>query len=117
MLNIATARGGWFHQFGGLSAPINVWANAYYRPGTVTCGFDMWIQERSYDEERDVFELTVSNYGERSGSILAVTRGMHAGKAEAFLNGAVLPVSQRTDGAVEISIPAGVRNGSIVLRG
>lgn len=29
---IKTQRGGWFHNFGGLSAPICVWANAYYNP-------------------------------------------------------------------------------------
>ena len=37
---IQTRRGGWFHNFGGLSAPINVWADCYYRPGTFTCGLD-----------------------------------------------------------------------------
>lgn len=39
---ISTRRGGWFHNFGGLSAPISIWANAYYKPGTVTTGFDVW---------------------------------------------------------------------------
>lgn len=74
MLNIATARGGWFHQFGGLSAPVNIWANAYYKPGTVNCGFDLWIHEQSYDGEKNGFVLSVTNYGDREGLLLAVLR-------------------------------------------
>ncbi|MDE7046278.1 MAG: hypothetical protein K2O97_15000, partial [Acetatifactor sp.] len=95
MLNIATGRGGWFHQFGGLSSPINIWANAYYKPGTLSCGFDLWIGSRSYDEKEDSFALTVTNYGEREAVLLAVTR---------------------TRGAVEVRIPDGVREETITVK-
>lgn len=73
MLNIATARGGWFHQFGGLSSPVNIWANAYYRRGTVSCGFDLWIGEQSYEEDTDTFRLTVTNHSDRAVGLLLVT--------------------------------------------
>ena len=117
MLNIPTSRGGWFHQFGGLSAPVNIWADAYYKPGTVTCGFDMWIESQVYRESDDTFELKVTNYGNRDGSMIAVTGAAHAGKAQCSLDGVPIPVVSRTDGAVEIRIPAGTRNGSIILKG
>lgn len=117
MLNIATARGGWFHHFGGLSAPVNIWANAYYKAGTVTAGFDLWIGEQSYDKEEDCFYIKVTNYSDREVSLLAVTRGRHEKKGEAFLNGCPIPVTYRTDGAVEMKIPGGIKDGSIILRG
>lgn len=116
MLNIATGRGGWFHQFGGLSAPINIWAAAYYKPGVVTCGFDLWIREQFYDEENDSFNLTVTNYAAREGCILMVTKGIHAGKAKAYLNGVLIPVAYRTKGAVELMIPAGTKEGSVIFK-
>ena len=34
---------GW-HQFGGLSAPVAQWFAAYYVPGTLTTGFDVFVQ-------------------------------------------------------------------------
>ena len=117
MLNIATGRGGWFHQFGGLSAPLNIWADAYYKPGTVTCGFDLWIQEQSYDETEDMVMVTVTSYSKRDGSLLAVTKGSHKGSPKAWLNGKEIVVSNRTDGALEVMIPAGTTNGSIILKG
>lgn len=131
MLNIATARGGWFHQFGGLSSPINIWADAYYKPGTVTCGFDLWIQEQVYDKENDVFELTVTNYGEREEILLAVTRGggeevfretadfgtKGCSEAKAYLDGMRIPACYRTKGAVEVTIPAGVKAGKVTVKG
>jgi len=114
MLNIATARGGWFHQFGGLSSPINIWADAYYKPGTVTCGFDLWIHRQSYDRDADAFELRVTNYGQREGILLAVTRG---GSPKAYLEGVPVPAAYRTWGAVEVTIPAGTRAGRVTVKG
>lgn len=117
MLNIATGRGGWFHHFGGLSAPVTIWANAYYKPGTVTAGFNLWISEQFYDEAKDCFHIKVTNYGDRESGLVAVTSGTGGKKGEAFLNGVPIPVTYRTDGAVELSIPAGIKDGSIILRG
>lgn len=116
MLNIATGRGGWFHHFGGLSAPVNIWANAYYRPGTVTVGFDMWIASQSYDEADDTLNVTVTNHGTRPGLLLAVL-GAASGKVRAWLDGAEIQVTSRTDGAVELVIPAGAKNSHIVISG
>lgn len=117
MLNIATGRGGWFHHFGGLSAPVNIWADAYYKPGTVTCGFDMWIERQQYDEARDTLEVTVTSCAKRDTGLLAVTRGSRKGSARAWLDGREIPVSNHTDGALEVMVPAGTIHGSIILKG
>ena len=113
MLNIATGRGGWFHQFGGLSSPINIWADAYYKPGTVSCGFDLWIDGQSYDGEKDSLELTVTNYGEREVVLLAVTRG----RPEVRVDGVSVSTVLRTKGAVEIKIPAKAGRQKITING
>lgn len=124
MLNIATGRGGWFHQFGGLSAPVNIWANAYYGSGTVTCGFEMWIHEQFYDEKTDEIRLTVTNHGERPGILLAVTgvkrensgEGASGAGVKVLLDGAPVSVCRRTEGAVEVTVPAGVKKGHLTVR-
>lgn len=42
---VASRRGTGWHQFGGLSTPVLAWFSAYHRPGTLTCGFDTWIDQ------------------------------------------------------------------------
>ncbi len=114
MLNIKTGRGGWFHHFGGLSSPVLVWACAYYRPGTVSCGFDLWLASQSYDADTDEISLTVTNHGRRGGTVVAV---LASEDAEASIDGDTLPVVRRTDGAFEINVPAGVKNGELTIKG
>ncbi|HMN63195.1 MAG TPA: trehalase family glycosidase, partial [Anaerolinea sp.] len=41
---VASGRGTGWHHFGGLSTPVLAWFSAYHRPGTLTCGFDTWIE-------------------------------------------------------------------------
>lgn len=115
MLNIKTGRGGWFHHFGGLSSPVLVWACAYYRPGTVSCGFDMWLALQSYDAAADKVSLTVTDHGGRGGILIAVLAKSEG--AAAFLDGTAIPLTVRTDGAVEAAVPAGVKNGALIIKG
>ena len=58
---IETQRGGWFHNFGGLSAPVCIWANAYYKPGTVTSGLDIWVDKEI--TTADSAEIDFKYYG------------------------------------------------------
>ncbi len=43
---IDTGRGAGWHQFGGLSGPVTHWFSALYTPGTVTVGYDTWIEAK-----------------------------------------------------------------------
>lgn len=49
---IETGRGAGWHQFGGLSTPVLSWFNAYYQQGTLTTGFNVWIQEQQINEQK-----------------------------------------------------------------
>ncbi|MBR6005917.1 MAG: hypothetical protein IK063_06815, partial [Clostridia bacterium] len=109
---IKTRRGGWFHNFGGLSAPVCIWADAYYRPGSVNTGFDVWTDKRENDGEKA--EITFKYYGgSEQYTILAV---MNGGKNYTVtLDGEKLDFTMRTSGAVEITLPGTVREGTIKI--
>ncbi|MBQ7296178.1 MAG: hypothetical protein IJW86_08325 [Clostridia bacterium] len=64
MVNTVTGCGGWFHNFGGLSTPINMWAKAYYCPGTVNVGFDTYLESTSFNQEKTQAEIVFTYYGE-----------------------------------------------------
>ena len=44
-----TGRGAGWHQFSSLSAPVLKWFSAYFKPGTVTTGFEILINEQAFD--------------------------------------------------------------------
>lgn len=63
MVNTVTGCGGWFHNFGGLSTPINMWAKAYYSPGRVNVGFDTYLDEVTFDKEKKNALIKFTYYG------------------------------------------------------
>ena len=105
---IQTRRGGWFHNFGGLSAPINVWADCYYRPGTFTCGLDVWTDSQKLtDTSAEVhFRYTGDN-----GQYAFVLTLSDAYSYRLTLDGQELDYALRSDGCMEITLPGTVRSG------
>ena len=65
MVNTVTGCGGWFHNFGGLSTPINMWFKAYYCPGTVNVGFDTFIEKYEFNKDFTEAEITFTYYGDK----------------------------------------------------
>ena len=105
---IQPRRGGWFHNFGGLSAPINVWADCYYRPGTFTCGLDVWTDSQKLtDTSAEVhFRYTGDN-----GQYAFVLTLSDAHSYRLTLDGQELDYALRSDGCMEITLPGTVRSG------
>lgn len=52
---IETGRGAGWHQFGGLSSPVVSWFHAYYAPGHLTTGFDIWVEKQQFADENHSF--------------------------------------------------------------
>lgn len=111
---IKTRRGGWFHNFGGLSAPICIWANAYYKPQTVTTGFDVWTdaQETGEQEARIAFRY----YGENDRYTMIVTLSDKA-SYEAYLDGERIDFYERNKGSLEFTFDSDVKSGVLEIRG
>ena len=43
-----SGRGAGWHQFGALSSPVMSWFGAYYRPGRLTTGLDVWVKSSEF---------------------------------------------------------------------
>lgn len=108
---IKTQRGGWFHNFGGLSAPINIWANAYYKPGTVTVGLDVWTDYQNVTANEA--EVSFKYFGDNDKYSVVITLS-DAENYRVTLNGEEIKYVQRTPGCMEITLDGTVKNG--VLR-
>ena len=107
---IKTRRGGWFHNFGGLSAPICIWANAYYKPGTVTTGLDIWTDYQHTCD--DYAEVSFKYYGNSPKYSMIIT--LDDGKEyDVTLNGKSIDAYNRNKGAIEITLDGCIKDGVI----
>ena len=111
MLNIETGRGGWFHQFGGLSAPIYIWGNAYYKPGKISSGFDLWIESYKFNEDYTEGEINFKNLGDSDTAIIVVLNEKE--EYEISCNDKPMDFNQRIKGTIEIIISKEIKEGKI----
>lgn len=110
---IATKRGGWFHNFGGLSAPICIWANCYYKPQTVTTGFDIWTDyQRTTDNSA---EISFKYYGDNEKYTMVVTLSDKCDYV-AFLDGKETQFFERNKGSLEFTFTSDVKSGVLVIK-
>ena len=109
---IQTKRGGWFHNFGGLSAPICIWADAYYRPGTVTTGFDVWTDYQNITAGSA--EISFKYYGENDKYTIIVTLD-DSNDYSVKLDGRGIDFNSRTNGSIEITLDSSVKSGIITV--
>lgn len=105
---IATKRGGWFHNFGGLSAPICIWANAYFRPQTVTTGFDIWTDYQRTTETSA--EISFKYYGENEKYTIVVTLSDSA-EYKAYLDDKEIDFNERNKGSLEFTFDESIKSG------
>jgi len=56
---IASGRGAGWHQFSGLSSPILNWFAAYYKIGKVTTGFEIWVNNESFNSDYSSYQATL----------------------------------------------------------
>lgn len=102
MIQIETERGGWFHQFSGLSTPISIWYNAYYKRGTLTTGYDTWIEKKEISEDVDHAEIVYSTTGTHTGALLIVMNSLYHYDVE--IDGKKAEFIEREEGVIEITL-------------
>lgn len=105
---IATKRGGWFHNFGGLSAPVCIWANCYFKPQTVTSGFEVWTDYQKTSDSRACVSFKYFGNNERY-SIIITLSDKHS--YNAYLDGEKIEFHERKKGALEFTFPSDIKGG------
>ena len=116
MVNVVTGRGGWFHNFGGLSTPINMWTAAYYKPGTFNTGFDVWVNSQSFSCDNKRFEADFNYCGDNDEYTVIVVMNEDKKDYSVMLDGEEISFSLRDNSAIEIKIKGGKVNHKIVIK-
>ena len=92
-----------------------LWACAYFQPGTVNCGFDVWLERASFTKNCTACTLELSTRDcTRDALVLAAL--CPGTRVRAVLGGTVLPCTERAPGAWEVTVPHGLKNAVVELR-
>jgi len=112
---VQSGRGAGWHQFGGLSAPVLNWFAAYYRPGTLTTGFDVWVKDSRFGPALDSLDARLALHATDGthGCVLVAMDPSHDYTAR--WNGNVIPANTRLPGLLEISLPIGPQTGNLKI--
>ncbi|MDP2036340.1 MAG: trehalase family glycosidase [Ignavibacteria bacterium] len=101
---IENGRGAGWHQFGALSSPVQLWYAAYYRPGNFTTGFDVWIQNKKFDEPYSNLSVELTfNGNNKISSVVACLNPDN--EYEVKWNGEKLTYKTLSQGTLSINIP------------
>jgi len=115
MFNITTGRGGWFHNFGGLSSPVNIWADAYYKKGTLSTGLDTMVMSHRFGSSFKEFACELKYYGAGSSYTVLVVLDDSC-DYEAMVNGEKAACLMREKGTCEITIPGNCEKALIAVK-
>lgn len=108
--SISSSRGTGWHHFSGLSTPVLCWFGAYFRPGRLTAGYDVWQKNCEFKDGAMTADLVISG---REGEITTLIAVMNAASAE--YAGKSCPVRVRENGAVEVDLPKNT-SGRLILK-
>ena len=112
---VQTGRGAGWHHFGGLSTPVLTWYGAYFRPGRLTVGLDMWIE--SLTVAPDLAGLTARLWHEGAAHHAPVVIAtLVPGEYTVTWQGEPVEVGTRYPGCLEVRLPQGSREGTLKVR-
>ncbi|MBN1413536.1 MAG: glycoside hydrolase [Bacteroidales bacterium] len=112
------ARGAGWHQFGALSAPVLNWFAAYYKPGTVNAGFEVWINNQTFNNDHSAYEASLSfdkTTKAHKRSMIVCLNPMN--KYRVLINNKEADFTERMNGLLEIVLPASNSDCNIMVEG
>ncbi|MFZ6013007.1 MAG: MGH1-like glycoside hydrolase domain-containing protein, partial [Bacteroidota bacterium] len=111
-----SGRGAGWHQFSGLSNPILSWFASYYKIGSVTTGFEIWIKKQSMTTNHSQYLADLSfdkATAAHRRSMLVCLNPQH--RYEARFNGKKIETESPFPGMLYVHLPATNQPGQLVV--
>lgn len=109
-----TGRGAGWNQFGGLTAPVINWFASYFKPGTVSAGFEIWISKQQFNTNFSTYQSTFvldNSTAPHQRSFLVCMNPNY--KYQVYGNNKALAVNSPYPGLLQITLPASNQDISI----
>jgi neutral trehalase len=112
-----SGRGAGWHQFSGLSSPVLCWFASYFKVGTVTTGFETWIDKQAFNPLHTAFTADLTFDTTTKSHQRSMLVAMDPGKTyEVFFNGKKLTFSVLNKGLLQIILPNTNASGKLEVR-
>ena len=113
-----SGRGAGWHQFSGLSSPVLAWFSAYFKPGTVTMGFETWITQQSFSAGNTGYQAKLSFDPTTKPHPRSMVVCLNPSESyEVYFNG--IKLSETTGpyiGLLFITLPASNSTGTLIVK-
>lgn len=114
---VDVVRGAGWHQFGALSAPVLNWFASYYKPGTATTGFEIWIKSQFFSNDNSSYEALLSFDNATKPHIRSMLVCMNPDfDYQVLINGKKAEFSKRYNGLIEIYLPASNKDCKLTIK-
>jgi tetratricopeptide (TPR) repeat protein len=113
-----SGRGAGWHQFSGLSTPVLAWFSAYFKPGTVTMGFETWITQQSFSSGNTGYQAKLSFDPTTKPHPRSMVVCLNPSESyEVYFNGLRLTdTSSPYKGLLFITLPATNSTGTLIVK-
>jgi hypothetical protein len=112
---VASGRGAGLHHMTGLSNPVLLWFNAYYKPGRLTAGYDTWIARQRFTDDNRRLEAELRTYGAAGRKALVLAGMRPGGRYRANWNGREVTPRVTEAGALELALDRVEGAGRLVV--
>ena len=102
---VSSGRGSGWHQFSGLSTPVLSWYGAYYQPGRLTTGFDVWVNSCEFSGTQRKLRANLKRCGNHDTASHVIASMAPSRTYQATWNGQPLRVNVLLDGVLDITLP------------
>ncbi|TKG95428.1 hypothetical protein EYV94_08265 [Puteibacter caeruleilacunae] len=110
---IESGRGAGWHQFSGLSSCVLSWFNAYFKPGTLTTGYDVFISDKTVDEANTSLNAKLKIYNDRPAGVVVVLNANH--KYNITWNKKPVTYKELFPGCLTFTLPPGAKQGQLTV--
>ncbi|HEY1787020.1 MAG TPA: trehalase family glycosidase [Verrucomicrobiae bacterium] len=110
-----TGRGAGWHQFTSLSAPVLNWFAAYYQPGTVTTGYEIFIEHQQFNPACTHYEADLAFDDSTSPHPRSLILCLNPGKYRVTFNHERVEALSPYQGILEVTLPATNAKGKLVV--
>jgi hypothetical protein len=109
---VRTGRGAGWHHFGGLSTPVLAWYGAYFRPGRLTVGLDMWIESLTVEPDHAGLTARLRHAGAAHHAPVVIAT-VAPGDYAVTWDEEPVGVVTRYPGCLEVRLPQGTQDGTL----
>lgn len=114
---VKTGRGAGWHHFSGLSTPVLCWFAAYYVPGTLNGGLDVWVSAQAFSNDNTALQATLA-FDAAPGAPIALVVVMNPEHHyRALWDGREIEIRERSAGTLDLVFtPSGARGELEIIK-